>query len=69
MTYFKMNPITKIMRTVWKFVENVRGHGTILIVMSKDPSFVNYTVGTCKLCNAPILLDIYRKELNKPSIN
>ena len=68
MSYFKMNPTTTIMRTVWKFVEKVRGHGTIMIVMSTDPSFVNYTVGTCKLCNAPIFLYIDRKELNKPSI-
>lgn len=49
-----MNPTTKIMRTAWKFEVNIHGNGTTRIVVCPDPSFVNYTVGTCKLSDKRI---------------
>ena len=55
-----MNPTTKIMRTAWNFEANIRGNGTMRIAVCPDPSFVNYTVGACKLSNIHITILIER---------
>lgn len=51
-----MNPATAVAetRTAWKYEEKNLGNGTIFLVISKGPSFVNYMVDMIVITHIPL---------------
>lgn len=63
-----MNPTMTVMKTVWNFEAKNRGNGTMRIVVWRDPSSVNYTVGHAICLINTVILRIDKKKFNAFSV-